>query len=229
MKEWFEKFHENLFGEDTGADLIGAGKASAAEAFDHYRYQHRVKTREAVEETFPSLLQHLGDEWIEVWRSFKKTLPHSPRSLNWYPAVFLEFYLKSDAPLPLKELARFEQAMDVHPWTHRKLTPVDLSGMTEESSLILSHLDLHTFAAPVTKMYNDESPSDLSEKEQVIIWLKADGVNFRHLQEWEVRVLKQVSLSVGEALEHAPDDEEAVGSFFKWLGESNLIRQVINP
>lgn len=227
MKAWFDEFHKALLDGSIPTDLIGAGKASAEEALAHYRYQHEVKIRESVESTLPSLVRHLNEEWNEVWKTFRTFHAPSPCSLDWYPQVFLNYYMTSTAPPPLKELARFEQAMDQHPWTHPKLLSVALESMDSDSRLILAPLDVHRFKAPVVKLYRGEEPETLDTPQDVLIWMRDDGVHFRVMQEWELKVLENVSRSIGEALEHAPEDEEEVSEFFTWLGKSSIIRKVI--
>ena len=228
MKDWFESFEKSLRGDAASSDLIGAGTSSADKAMAHYRYQHDTKIRQSVEDTFVKLVNYLDHDWEKVWGSFRSTNPKSPRSLDWYPQVFLDYYIQSDAASHLKQLARFEHAMDIHPWTHPKLSVISLAQMTSESCLILTHLDLHHFKAPVLPLYLKQSPTDLEEHQTVLFWMMEDGVHFRVMQEWELKVLKNVSHGIEEALEYAPQETEAVSSFFKWLGESGLIRQVLD-
>lgn len=227
MKAWFDEFHNALFDGSIPTDLIGAGEANAEEALAHYRYQHEVKIRESVESTLPALVRHLNVEWNEVWKIFRALHTPSPRSLDWYPQVFLNYYLASTAPLHLKELARFEQAMDQHPWTHSKLLPEAIEAMDSDCRLILSPLDVHRFKAPVVKLYRGEEPGTLDTPQDVLIWMREDGVHFRVMQGWELKVLENASRSIGEALEHAPEDTGGVSEFFTWLGKSSIIRQVI--
>lgn len=229
MNQWFEHFASSLAGAEISSDLVGAGSALPQKALEHYRYQHETKIREAVESTFMKLVKSSGAQWAQTWKSFRETHPASPRSLDWYPQLFLDYYLSSQAPHHLKELARFEQAMDVHPWTHRCPAPVSLEGMTADSRLVIAPLDLHYFAAPVSELYQEEDGIDLTAAQNILLWMKDDGVHFRVMQEWELRVLENVLLGINEALEHAPQEPEAVGRFFKWLGESCLIRQVLGP
>lgn len=228
MKDWFEEFHRGLKSSTTPSDLVGAGKASAAEAFDHYRYQFRIKVKESVLETFPGTVKLLGEDWEYTWKKYLSREVPSPRSLDWVPEDFLNFFLETDADFHLKELARFELAMDIHPWTHPRLSRTSLEGMDEEASLVLAPLDLRFYQAPVTRLHQGLEYSDIAAPQNVLIWMRDDGLNYRVMQDWELKVLETLPSSVAEALEHAPEDEEAVSDFFRWLGESCLIRQIIH-
>jgi hypothetical protein len=224
MKEWFETFEETLRGEKPSADLIGACSAGAEKAMAHYRYQHNAKLREAVEDTFPVLIQRLGNEWEEVWKSFAAQNDISPRSLDWFPEVFLNYFVKTDAPLWQKELARFEHRLDIHPWTNRALRPRPELVPTEESCVHLGNHEIVRFKVGVTSIYHGQVVKGGSES--AILWQKEDGVYFRAMKEWELNVLTKLSLGVGLALEEAPEDPEAVGEFFQWLGGSHLIQKI---
>jgi hypothetical protein len=224
MKEWFDKFEETLCGQRPSADLIGAGTSSAERAMAHYRYQHSAKLREAVEDTFPVLLQRLGEEWNGVWKTFIAQNEISPRSLDWFAEVFLNYFVNTDAPLWQKELARFEHRLDIHPWSNRALRPRPELLPTEESCVHLGNHEIVRFKVNVAAIYHGGEVSGGSES--VLLWQKEDGVYFRAMKEWELNVLTKLSLGVGVALEEAPEDPEAVGEFFQWLGSSCLIQKI---
>ncbi|MFL5785384.1 MAG: putative DNA-binding domain-containing protein [Bacteriovoracaceae bacterium] len=224
MKEWFDKFEETLRDGNPSSDLIGAGTSGAEKAMAHYRYQHRAKLREAVEDTFPVLVKRMGNEWNEVWNAFISQNKISPRSLDWFPEVFLNYFIKTDAPLWQKELARFEHRMDIHPWSNRPLSPRLELEMDEDSCVHLGNHEIVRFKVGVTEIYRDGEVKGGSES--VLLWQKQDGVYFRAMKEWELNVLTKLSLGVGVALEEAPEDPEAVGEFFQWLGGSHLIQKI---
>ncbi|HXH74270.1 MAG TPA: putative DNA-binding domain-containing protein [Bacteriovoracaceae bacterium] len=226
MREWFDQFTSSLKGAVASRDLIGAGTANAEIAVDHYRYQHRAKVKEAIEDTFPELLRLLGKDWKGYWDEFWKTNPASPRSLDFYPEGFLNHFLMTNAPAHLKQLARFEHFLDIHPWTHGPLDVINLNTMCEESCLTLAPLDVRHFTAPVVGLYQEIENLDLNEEQQVIIWVTPKGTKFRVMQEWELKVMSQLHLGVGIALQEAPEDADAVSTFFQWLGKSGLIRDL---
>lgn len=222
MKNWFSEFTEALKGNDPSPDLLGAGKNSGARVLQHYRWQHEAKIRESVEETFPELLRFLGKEWENIWENFWESAPASPRSLDWFPGVFLQYYLTSNAPLHLKELARFEGILDEYPWTH--LSGEAPAGFVPDLSMKLSLSDheIHRFEAPVSALYENTGES-VDVRETLVIWMKSDGVYYRRLLPWEEAVFRKIPLGIEEALEEAPEDPEAVGEFFTWLGSSGLL------
>ena len=155
MNEWFEEFTGILNGADYKSNnLIGAGKASAELAMDHYRYQHISKIQSVVEETFSRLKEVLGEEWVNIWRDFWKSFPRSPRSLDFYPDVFLEYYLGTGASLQLMELARFERLLDVYAWTHRPLIASTIQTLGEETKVKLGEYVIENFKTPVVALYN---------------------------------------------------------------------------
>lgn len=229
MTKWFEDFHQMLQGKDALASLKlrPAGTASMSEMLEHVRYQFSSKTREGVEETFPKLLAAMSVErWESVWGSFVTSGPRSPRSLDEYPQEFLTFFLKSDAPHGLKELARFEWALEIHPWGHTRLLPVSLPAlaMSEELAFELPELDIQSFEAPVMQLYQGAEVLDDRAHQQVLIWYATDGMRFHELAAWEPAVLRSLHKGLGEALAHAPDNAQQVNEFFQWLGQSGLVR-----
>lgn len=226
MKDWIQRFEAAVNGGPVPEDIIGAGKASARKALGHYRFQHEAKMKEAVEETFPALLTHLRDSWEEVWKKFWQENPVSPRSLDWFPEIFLRHFLTTDSPRWQKELARFEHVMDVHPWNHLNLLPREGLVPTEDSRIVLGNHEIVSFRAPVTKLYDGEAVEEFEEEESVVIWQKDGGVYYRALTDWELRVFRKLSVSVEDALTEAPEDPEAVGEFFQWLGSSCLIQEL---
>lgn len=221
---WFTHFEASLRGEKIGGDLVGAGSADAERSFKHYRYQHQAKLREAVEETFPALVKKLGEAWPAEWKNFWLTNPQCPRSLDFFSEVFLKHWLQSTHSIELKELARFEYQMDIHPWSHQRLELIGLEGLTDEAKVIIAPLDIQHFSVPVTSLY-EEGPA-LSGEQNVLLWLREDGLRYRVLKAWEERVLRRLPEGVALALEEAPEDAEAVGEFFQWLGQSGLIRAI---
>ncbi len=222
MKDWFSQFEASLNGKNASTDLVGAGSADRDSAVAHYRFQHRAKKQEAVEETFPMLLKYFGEEWSQVWGAFLKQNEHSPRNLDWFPEVFLSYYLTTDAPLEMRELARFEHRMDVHPWNHPALTVQEGLTFSEESCLQLGKYEVLPFLAPVIDLYEEEIKS--CQEVTLILWQKEDGTYYRAMKDWELNVLQKLSAGVGLALEQACDDEKEVAEFFQWLGSSCLIQ-----
>lgn len=224
MKSWFDTFTVALDGGEVSRDLIGAAKASAEMAIGHYRFQHQAKVRDAVEDTFPVLLKFLGEEWNNVWDNFWQQNEISPRSLDFFPEVFVNYFCKTNALLQLKELARFEHDLDIYPWTHGRLDPVENFQIQEDSRIDLGPFELKTYEASVTTLYTDETARAL-ESEQVLLWMKGDAAHFRRMKGWELSVLQNLSKGVEKALEFASDDSEEVKSFFNWLGSSHLVRK----
>lgn len=225
MKNWFNSFEECLRGGNATSDLIGAGTADAERAMRHYRFQHEMKLKEAVEETFPVLLKNIGNEWDGIWSTFHAQNEISPRSLDWFPEVFLNYFLKSSHPLWMKELARFEHAMDVHPWSHPALSLKSDLALSEDSCVHLGKYEVLKFMAPVISLYEEEE-AELSDELTLILWQKEDGTYYRAMKDWEVSVLSKLHLGVEAALEEAPEDPEEVGEFFQWLGSSCLMQRL---
>lgn len=226
MKNWFSIFEESLDGSTAPSDLIGAGTADAGRAIAHYRYQHETKLKEAVEDTFPTLLKFLGDTWNDIWNSFQAQNEVSVRSLDWFPEVFLNYYMKTTQPLWLKELARFEHVLDVHQWNHPALKLKKELVLSEDSCIHLGKYEVITFAAPVVQLYEDEEIIDHKKSVKLVIWQKEDGTYYRSLEEWEFIALSKLHMGVETALEDAPEDAEKVGAFFQWLGSSCLIQRL---
>lgn len=222
---WFEEFESSLRGERGSSDLVGAGSADAERSLKHYRYQHQAKLREAVEDTFPSLVKQVGESWNGEWKRFWLTQPQCPRSLDFFSGVFLEYWLKTPHRLELKELARFEYLMDIHPWTHQRLSLFPLETMSEEAKVLLAPLDIQRFSTGVIQLY-EEKPA-VSGEQIVLLWLREDGLRYRVLQVWEECVLRRLPEGVAVALEEAPEDTKAVGEFFQWLGQSGLIQAIV--
>lgn len=222
---WYVDFESSLRGEKGSADLVGAGSADAERSLKHYRYQHQAKLREAVEDTFPSIVKQVGESWDGEWKKFWLTQPQCPRSLDFFSGVFLEYWLKTPHSLELKELARFEYQMDIHPWTHKRLNVFPLEAMSEEAKVLLAPLDIQRFAVSVTDLYEEKVAK--SEEQIVLLWLREDGLRYRELEAWEETVLRRLPEGVAVALEEAPEDAEAIGAFFQWLGQSGLIHAIV--
>ena len=226
MKNWFDSFEESLRGNFAPSDLIGAGAADAERAMRHYRFQHEAKLRESVEDTFPMLLKFLGDDWENIWDTFHAQNEISPRSLDWFPEVFLNYFLKSAHPLWMKELARFEHVLDVHAWNHPALPLRSDLVMTESSCIHLGKFETVKFHSPVIDLYEGEEVTDHDSACTLLIWQKEDGTYYKAMKGWELSVLAKLSQGVEVALEDAPEDAEAVGEFFQWLGSSCLIQRL---
>ncbi|MES2526347.1 MAG: hypothetical protein V4598_04645 [Bdellovibrionota bacterium] len=220
MKTWFENFFTA-----PGKDLIGAGTATSERAMNHYRFQHQAKMKEAVEATFPKLLQHVGQEWENIWKSFWEQNTISPRNLDWFPEVFLNYFVTTSNPSWMKELARFEHRLDIHPWQHCSLALKTDFVLSEDAKVILGKFELVSFSAPVSEIYDEETTS-FDQAEIVLIWEKESGTHFRKMEDWEIEILMKLPEGVSVALESAPDDELKVGEFFQWLGSSALIQHV---
>jgi len=220
---WFEQFKHSMKGANPTNDLIGAKSASALIALEHYRYQHESKIRDAIEDTFPQTKIHMREKWEVLWTSFWESKPHSPRSLDFFGEVFLVFMLGHVKDLSTRELARFEWAMEIHPWTHERLKVKALPAMTEDTKLILAPLDIQEFSYPVMELYQAVVINDHASQ-RILFWMKESGLHFRRLILWEEDVLKALPFGLGVALEHAPDDQESVAAFFQWLGSSGLVQ-----
>lgn len=226
MKNWFSSFEECLRGSAAPSDLVGAGTADAERAMRHYRFQHEAKMKEAVEETFPMLLKNLGDQWENIWNEFHAQNEISPRSLDWFPEVFLHFFLKSAHPEWMRELARFEHVLDVHSWNHPALTLRTDLVPSGESCVHTGKYEVLSFKAPVSDLYEEEEVTDFNRLQTLIIWQKEDGTFYRAMEEWELSVLSKLHLGMEAALEDAPEDPEKIGKFFQWLGSSCLIQRL---
>ena len=229
MTNWFEHFDQMLRGQeiDQSLGLIGAAEADMQTVLRHVRYQYKSKTKEAVEETFTKTLEKLNkDKWNEVWSLFEEKNSTSTRSLNSFPKIFLDFFQTTDAPHALKELMKFEWALEIHPWFHRRLSPTNIEGMELSENIIieLSALDIQTFQAPVVALYQGHEVFDDQEIQQVVIWFPSEGVKFYAAEAWEVKILENLQIGLGNALQYAPEDTAQVGQFFQWLGRSGLIR-----
>lgn len=222
MNQWFEEYKKILQTGGGSLNLKGAGSASIEQAMEHYAYQHQAKIRGAIEATFPKLMEHMGEEWESCWKSFWDSRPASPRSLDFLPEVFLNYFLLTDHGNHLKDLVCLEQALDIFPWSHPKTVSAGLEGLNEESKISIGHFDVHRFSTPVVSLYSGDD-LDKTESDVVIIWQKEDGVRYRKVEEWEIDVLKSLSLGLMKALEKAPEDQEAVSEFFTWLGQSELV------
>lgn len=231
MSDWFRDFHRVLGGAEASADLqlIPAGTASMDEMLKHVRYQFTSKTREACEDTFPKAIARMGQEtWEELWMNFQRSRPASPRSLDEYPRVLLEFVSATDAPHALKELMRFEWAIETHSWNYRRLQKSELPALelTDALRIELAELDIQRFSAPVLALYEGYEVFSDHESQTLVLWFTEEGIRFRRLDDWEVAVLEKLHLGIGEALEFAPDDAALVTEFFQWLGRSGLIRRL---
>lgn len=223
MKSWFDSFELTLKNGEATEDLIGAGKASAKQAMGHYRFQHQAKVRDAIEETFPVLLKFLGEEWNGIWNSFWQQNETSPRSLDFFPEVFLNYFLHSEASLHLKELARFEHDLDIFPWTHGSLPAVEANSLSKDSRIVLGPYEIKYYEANVIELYADNKTEKIN-KQHLVLWMKGDTVHFRPMKSWEIEILNKLPEGVENAIESAPEDSEEVSAFFIWLGSSHLIR-----
>ncbi len=220
MKTWFENFFST-----PGKDLIGAGTASSERAMNHYHFQHQAKMKEAVEATFPKLVGHMGEDWEKAWKIFFTQNTISPRNLDWFPEVFLNHFTTTSFPVWMKELARFEHRLDIHPWHHPALSLKTDFVLSEDAKVILGKFEVISFLAPVSEIYDEETTS-FETKENVLVWEKESGTHFRKMEDWEIDILMKLSEGVSSALEAAPEDEVKVGEFFQWLGSSALIQNV---
>lgn len=226
MENWYNVFASALLGGQDSRDLIGAGTVSAKKAIAHYRYQQKEKVREAIEDTFPSLRRLASESWSELWNSFYTQNRNSPRSLDFISQVFLNFIQDCDVPIHWKELAKFEYALEVHPWSHRQLEPVSLVGISKDSRLFFGEIDVQTFNTAVVEIYEEQIVEVLARSEKILIWLISNTVHYRRMEAWELHLLENLSHGVEKAMEYAPDDAEAVEKFFLWLGQSNLVQEI---
>lgn len=227
---WFNQFKDSILNNgEISSDLIGAGGSTAETSLNHYRYQHQQKIKEAIEATYPLLIRKLDYEWHRVWNEFWNSRPHSPRSLDFFPDVFLEHIQQQNIALELKELARFERAIDIYPWKTVPVIACPIEGISESSIIKLSPYDLMQFKAPVIDYFNETASESCSVKiYQVIIWLTDDGVEFRNLDDWELSVLIKLDQGIGVAIEGVKQTEEKITDFFKWLASSGLIFEINN-
>lgn len=225
MNNWFENFKQAVTSGSALSDIKGAGNASAETALGHYRFQHEAKVKEAIADTFPVLLSYLKQEWDEIWNSFWKQNTVSPRSLDFFPEVFLTFFLSESFAPRLQELARFEFHLEIFPWTHTSLWPVQVGDLQENSRLELGPFEIRNYTYQVTELY-DGSEEEVSHPETILLWMKGDSVNYRVMKDWEIKVLQNLPQGMNEALEFASENAQEVTDFFQWLGTSNLIRQI---
>lgn len=229
MTHWFESFNQMLKGQkvDLGLGLIPAANADMDVVVRHILYQFKSKTKEAVEETFPETIEKMSlEKWESVWREFIESNSSSPRSLDNFPKVFLDYFQTTDAPHALKELMKFEWAIEIHPWVYERLEMVDLEGMELSDELVIevAPLDIQTFNAPVLALYQGSEVFDDMAQQQVLFWFNQAGIQFYALDSWERNILENLKNGLTTALTFAPDDTQSVGAFFQWLGRSGLIR-----
>lgn len=220
---WFAAFAEALREGSSGPELVGANGASGEAVMAHYRFQHQDKIRDAIEVSFPRTKEVMGEDWERLWSSFWASRPGSPRSLDFFGEAFYTFALPRLTRLEHRELLRFEWALEIHPWTHERLSVVPLPELAEETRLTLAPLDVQEFSVAVTELYQSDAPVE-AERQRVLFWMKESGLHFRALAAWEEAVLHKLPEGLGVALEAAPEDEAAVATFFQWLGASGLIR-----
>ncbi len=227
MNRWFADF--TLCLEENGqpsADLVAAGLLSKTEAIDHYRFQYWTKVKEVVTESFPETISYLKEDWEIYWSIFEASHPTSPRSLDFYPDTFLEFFHTLNVPDYVKDLATFERQLEIYPWSHVPVKNIPLSNVTMESTLILGEYDILTFSTPVVSLYL-KGRIDLNYKQQqILIYLSEDGMLFKSLESWEALVLENLDKGIQKALTHAPQKSELISEFFSWLGKSGLIQEV---
>jgi hypothetical protein len=224
MSKWFDSFAASLRSEALSSDLIGAGKASAEDAMAHYRFQHQQKIKEAVESSFPALLEQLKDQWPECWKAFWNTHPGSPRSLDFYPDVFLNNFLASNVSQAMKDLASFERQLEIFAWEHKYFSPCEIQGLSETSRLELIDYKVLSYTTDVIGSYQNK---ETCIPQKILIWLNADGVQFKSLHDWELKVLSELPQGLGLALESAPEDQSGVTNFFGWLASSGLVKKIL--
>lgn len=153
--------------------------------------------------------------------TFWNSKPHSPSSLDFYPDVFLDYFLKKDFSIALKELARFERLLDTYPWTNVPVQKSHLTEISNDSVIELSKHEIIEFRAPVIDFYHDES-LDTPEinKYKVIIWLTNEGVKFNYLEDWELAVLSNLNRGIEMALEGMDKNEKEIMNLL--IGSPNL-------
>jgi len=222
---WFEQFIDSLQGKQASLDLQGAALASSEQAMRHYRFQHQAKVREAIEDTFFITKKILGNNWEDIWNQFWMIPHETPRSLDYVSEVFLKFLNAQDYQLELRELARFEYLMDIHPWTHESLPKFSIASLTDSSQIILHPLDIHEFKTPVSTAYDQEIFLEGSP-EKVLFWMTETGVHFRKMEVWELDILQNLDKGIQVALDDLEINADSLSDFFKWLGESNLVREI---
>lgn len=225
MDKWFKSFSESYCMARVSTDLIGAGTASGEKAMDHYRYQHQTKIRECIIATFPVFTKLLGEALELTWKSFWATNPVSPRSLDHYPEVFLLYFVGTDAPVEMKDLLKFEHILDTYPFRNEEVVPCTLETLSEESKLQLSYYEIHDFDSSVIHFY-ETGVSETEKPTKVIFWLTSHGVQYRSMEDWELNVMDHLHHGVGTSLQYAPQNEARITDFFRWLGQSGLIKIV---
>lgn len=225
---WFHYFKDSILNESKASDdLIGANGSLAEVSLEHYRFQHQQKIKEAVEATYPILVKKLGSEWNMAWNNFWGSRPHSPRSLDFYPDVFLDYFQNQDAPLALKELAFFERAIDTYSWNHVPIKACSIAEISASSIIELTDYDILEFRTPVIDSFNELPLEKIETKKyHTMIWITHDGVEFRYLEYWELSLLKKLNEGIGIALEGLDRSEEEVISFFRWLAGAGLILKI---
>lgn len=227
MKDWFTLFHESLHeGKGPeGLDLIPAGTATAEAAFGHYRFQNHAKSREAVEASFPTLVEKMGKAWGEEWKLFWASKPHSPRSMDRFSEVFLNFFLERGHSEEWNELIRFEHLLDTYAWTHSSLQVKALAPMDGASRLVLAAYEIHYFKTPVLALY--EAREAVPGDQAILVLLRGDNLYYRGIEAWQEQLLQDVTKGVGAALENVDENaSDQVAEFFQWLGGSGLILSV---
>lgn len=227
MNAWFDQFAQSLKEAPVSDDLKGAGTASAERAMAHYRFQHKAKVQECIEDHFGVTRALLGVEWQRIWNQFWASSPTSPRSLDFYPAVFLAWLQNSDCAPLIKELARFEDALEIHAWTQREYPACALTALTGAECIELVSTTILTLTGPVAESYQTKSLQAGEEKQHVYIWLTASGVHYRVMKPWEVQVLRLLPTGLENALGEAQAAEEEIAAFFQWLGSSGAIRSMV--
>lgn len=227
MKGWFDNFTAALEGSGPSSDLIGAGAASASEAISHYRYQHQIKIQETIESSFSVLRERFPDIWDELWEEFWSSGPASPRSLDFFPDVFLEYVLASPAANHFKDLAKFERCLEKYSWTNTSRPHCSLEAISGESKLELCLFEVWKFSTPVIGRYEGQD-ADCLRASTVMVWISEKGVQYRETEAWEIDVLKHLDLGINRSLEWAPEEPEKVSLFFQWLGSSGMVVSIID-
>jgi len=223
---WFDEFARSLRGADVAVDLVGAGDASAERAMAHYRFQHRAKIQEALEDHFGVLKSVLGEKWESLWSDFWDSQPASPRSLDFFGEVFLSWLHKTHEPVAIKELARFEHALEVHDWTQIVYPLVQLTELTGDERIELVSQNFQTYEVKVAESYQKRTIAEREEKQHIYIWLTSTGTHYRAMSAWEIELMKKLPQGLGAALDSTRVDESGLAEFFQWLGSSGAIRSM---
>jgi len=227
MNKFFDNFSIALKqGDFKQLKIKPANGADIERVMNHYRYQFSSKVEDSLADTFVVLKEKLAERWKIVVEDFLKSCLDSPRSLNLVPAQFLNWLKENDKlSFQEKELAIFENEIDIFSWTHMTGEPASLNGLDENSVLELYPYKKLNFETDVYSYYHNENPKGVLP---LILWQTESGVYFRRVEEWQFQLLKDLqTLGLGASIERCRFIEPAdLQAFFVWLGQSGLVKSI---